>query len=216
MQMQRLASRSKPRVPRTYVYNGKQVQVFDDARTCFSILELFEDEGVYPELKLEILLQLLFADPDAVVASFDPFEEFLAEVVWQVCSLDVTGKHADECLDESVIDWKQDEPFIRASVFSAYGRSWDEIMEASTLAECAQLVSLCPHETPIGQAIYYRTAKPPKLTKYNAEQVKDFRKHQAFWKLKKSAKKADSMESSNMAAFDAFRSLERLAVSDRG
>ena len=215
--MERLLCRVRPRTAHTYIYNGKQVQVFDDARTCFSILRLFEDEELFPETKINILLKLLFPDAAQIVEDFGNLDDLLSDVLWTVCSLDIDGSHADECGGKEVIDWKADEPYIRASVFAAYGRSWDEICENTTLKEVIDLVSLCPSETPIGQALYYRTAKPPKETKYNHEQVKDFKKRQEFWRIKKNhSKSVDSVEAQNGAAYDVFRSLERKAVSARG
>lgn len=206
--MQR-AHRKRKRTPAEYVWEGRRVAVYDDARTCLTVIELFRDEGLTPKDKLSVLLRLMFEE------GFEPFpgfERFLPELLWEACALDVTGEHADECGGDEAVDWEADEQYIRASVLAAYGKTWDEIAETTTLREALSLVLLCPHETPMGQAVYYRTAKPPRETKYNREEVKAFRERRRFWRVKKRAESADDpMESMSMAAADTFRALERRA-----
>lgn len=161
-------------------YEGKSIRVYDDARTALTIIDLFSDETISIDLKYDILMKLLFVNPHGVVDGIADIQGLLVLAVEKVCALDITGGNPTE---EKVIDWAKDSQYIKASMWQTYGKSLDEISEAVTLPELGSMIALCPRETPIGQAIYYRTAQPPKPTKYNSEEIKDFRERQRFWAL---------------------------------
>ena len=157
-------------------------RVHDDAMTSLRIIELFADPEPTPAQKQEILLRLLFVDPAGVVAATADLGGLLTSIVEQTTGLDISaggdGRH-----EEPVFDWEQDEPYIRASLFAAYGRPLEEIAE---------------------QALHYRTGKPPKLTKHNGEQVEEWRKRARFWKLKGRGGGEGSMAGMDAKATDAF------------
>ncbi len=178
-------------------------RVHDDAMTSLRIIELFADPEPTPAQKQEILLRLLFVDPAGVVAATADLGGLLTSIVEQTTGLDISaggdGRH-----EEPVFDWEQDEPYIRASLFAAYGRPLEEIAEELTYRDLCELIGMVPYETPMGQALHYRTGKPPKLTKHNGEQVEEWRKRARFWKLKGRGGGEGSMAGMDAKATDAF------------
>ena len=197
----------RSRKPTAYLWEGREVLVHADADTSLRIIGLFEDEELDEETKAEILVRLLFPDPAAaMVAVGNGLKPFLAALLWELCGLDVDGSHSAETGGRRVIDFEKDSALIKASVMAAYGKSWEELSAQCTLRELTELLVLAPHETPIGQAVYYRTAKPPKPTKYNQEEVKRFRELQDHYRIEQ-VRTGDSMQRQSQAAFDAFRSL---------
>lgn len=203
-----MLQRKRSRKPTAFLYGGEEVLVFADARTSLKVIDLFSDSELYEELKAEILLQLLFPDPVETVKRLgNRFKPFLSELLWELCGLDVDGTHCSEASGERVIDFERDSELISASVMAAYGRSIDELSSECTLRELTVLIGLAPHETPIGQAIYYRTAKPPKATKYNKEEVARFKRLREHYRIKSQVRAGDSMQKQSNAAFDAFKSL---------
>ena len=190
-----MLQRKRSRKPTAFLYGGEEVLVFADARTSLKVIDLFNDGELYEELKAEILLRLLFPDPAGTVKRLGAgFKPFLSE-------------HSGDAGGERVIDFKHDSELISASVMAAYGRSFDELASQCTLRELTVLLGLAPYETPIGQAVYYRTAKPPKATKYNKEEVARFKRLQEHYRIKDQVRVGDSMQRQSQAAFDAFKSL---------
>ena len=203
-----MLQRKRSRKPTAFLYGGEEVPVFADARTSLKVVDLFNDGELYEELKAEILLRLLFPDPAGTVRRLGAgFKPFLSELLWELCGLDVDGTRSSDASGERVIDFKHDSELISASVMAAYGRSFDELASQCTLRELTVLLGLAPYETPLGQAVYYRTAKPPKATKYNKEEVARFKRLQEHYRIKDQVRVGDSMQRQSQAAFDAFKSL---------
>lgn len=165
-------------------WRGVNVMHYDDAFTGLRVAELLADEDVEPMVKAEIAAKLLFVNPDKVMASVESPLDLIVELVWKVARVDMDGTH--EANGKKLIDWEQDEQRIRASVWQTYGKPVEEILAEVTLDEFASMLSMCPHETPIGQALYYRTAKPPKPSKHNAQEREAFNKAKRFYALKQS------------------------------
>lgn len=190
-----------------YETHDLRIRVFDDARTCMKVIQLFADRDLMPEVKAEILLRLLFPDPDAVAeAAGDDLGAILGDIVWEICGLDITGEH-DTDGGKQLFDWDADEEYIRTTMLMAYGKPIEELASHMTYRELVSLIFMAPHETPMGQAIYYRTAKPPKRDKHNGEQVEEFKKRQRFWQLRTpETEQGMKAESDAMAsAFAAFK-----------
>jgi len=171
-----------------YHWEGSDFLIHDDALTCLNVCALFADDAMNPEDKLLALFDTntgadLFADTDEVLSIGTELWRFIAYIVWETCGIDLTGAHESECDGQKVIDWDKDASYIKTTLLTAYGIYWDDISQKITYAELVDLVSLAPHETPMGQALYYRTAKPPKRTKYNTEEVEHFRKAREFYAL---------------------------------
>lgn len=188
------------------------VRVYDDAETAFTVIELFADPRPSPECKRAILADLLFVDPEAVEREVADLDALMAHLAWEVALLDVDGTHAVKD-EKRVIDWEADRRYIEPSVFAAYGVPYEELCRRVTLRQLGALVGMAPHETPIGQAVYYRTAKPPKATKHNKEQVKAFNERRRFWRLEGKGEEGASPE---MAHWDVFRSLAGAARRAKG
>lgn len=166
---------------RFYEIDGQRVAVCDDARTALRIADAIREE--YPSaLKLEIVGRLLFPHYEAMCSERD-FVETLAAALWETAGLDILGRHDGEG-GPRVFDWEQDAGIIRASLLQAYGLTLEQLADAVSYRELAQLMGSVPHDTPLGQALYYRTAKPPKPTKTNREERREFDKRKRFWALR--------------------------------
>lgn len=187
------------------------VRVHDDAETAFAIIDLFADEEPSPECKRYVLAHLLFVDPEAVAERVEDLDRLMARLVWEVALLDVDGTHGVKP-EKRVIDWKADRKYIEPSVFAAYGVPYESLLRQVTLRQLGHLVGMAPHDTPIGQAVYYRTAKPPKATKHNKDQIKAFNERRRFWRLEGKEEGAGA----NMAHWDVFKSLAGAAQRAKG
>lgn len=192
-------------------YDGVLIRMYDDALTAIKVIQLFEDKSIHELFKFRLLLDLLFPNPDGVLEAIGDWDGLVQHCVSELCGLDVSKGRAP---DKDVLNLESDAPYINASLWQTYGLSLDSVASQVTFQELIELISLTPFETSIGQAIYYRTAKPPKRTKYNSEEIKDFHKRKRFWALKTS-KDAIDQESGNGAMTDAFSALRR-AVNARG
>lgn len=196
-----------------YEWHGNILGVRDSARNALLVIELFQDEQLAPEQKASLLVRMLFEDPArALSVGGDDFEELLAYIVWDAFGLDITADHvhADE-YDEQVFDWDEDAARIRASFLQGYGLSWDDAAATMTFSDvCALLGALLEsdRETPFQQAIFYRTANPPKPTKYNREEREAFAARAQHYAL---GKGKDKIESQNSAMDDTFAAMKRAA-----
>lgn len=186
------------------------VQVYDDAETALRVIDLFADTDLPIAVKANILPKMLFVDPDAVLNTVEDFDAFLDALLWELCGLDITDSRKAE-RSQKVIDWNDDEAYLSASLFAAYGRTYEELKRELPFRELCQIIGLVPFETPMGQALYYRTAKPPKPTKNNQEERKAFHERQRFFALKKHETK-ERYASMNDAATSAFAALKGVSV----
>ncbi|MFR8008329.1 MAG: Gp15 family bacteriophage protein, partial [Gordonibacter urolithinfaciens] len=187
--------------------------VCDTARNMLLDIELFADKELEPADKFQILLAMLFPEPEkAIEAAGESLDDLIACVLWDACGLDVTGTKPHE---RAVFDWESDAPRIQASFMSAYGITWDQAADGLSFADvCALLGELVEDDgqTPFAQAIYYRTAKPPRRTKYNGEQCDAWSARRSHFALKAAdASPADAMEEQNNRSRDLFAALKAVA-----
>lgn len=168
---------------RTVRWHGKDVRVRDDADTALRIVDLFADETKNPRGKLAEAIGMLFLDPESL-SEVEDFTGLLASVCWDEVRLDIDGSHRDEINGRRVLDWDADADYIQASLLACYGVSWDEVRYSYSYQQLTSMLGLVDRDTPLGQALYYRTANPPKPTKYNADEIKAWRERQAFWEIK--------------------------------
>lgn len=193
-------------------WEGLRVRVFDDAATALKIIDLLNDRTVVAHVKADIAAALLFPDPQAVAARVSDVEGLIAECVKEVALVDMRGGGDGA---DKVIDLEQDAEIIYASLWNAYGMPFEDMARKATLEEVLGIMSCVPHETPLGQALYYRTAEPPKRTKYNEGEIREFRKRQKFWKLKaEGGGEPDAAGNDAMTAM--FDSLGRQSHGERG
>jgi hypothetical protein len=197
----------------THVYDWREyrIRVIDDAENALLIQDLFSDEGLLPVEKANILLAMLFADPAKVVEAVDDIEQLLADITWDIAGLDIDGTHNDEWSAEApCFDFNQDAGRIRATLLSAYNLQWDEAKRQLTYAELCELLENAPPKSPFAQAVYYRTAKEPAATKYNAEEIENFRKAKAYYALDKLQGNPVAVQEHN--GDDLFNALKRKAT----
>lgn len=201
-----------------YDWRGRSVLVCDSCRNMLLVIELFADEELEPEDKYQILLAMLFPDPaEAFNAAGDGMNDLIACVLWDACGLDVAGTKGHE---RAVFDWESDAPRIQASLMSAYGITWDQAADGFSFADvCALLGELVEDDnaTPFQQAVYYRTAKPPKRTKHNGDQCDAWearRRHFALESRSGASKAADPMEEQNNRSRDLFAALKAAASAE--
>ncbi len=186
------------------------VRVRDDAETALRLSAALSDDSLMDAVRTRVAMELLFVDAAAVAShGFEDAEGLVHECLWQVAGIDLDGGRSDGPLGERVIDWDADADYVRASVWQAYGVSAEEMMRRTSMREFARLVGMCPRETPIGAALYYRTASEPKPTKYNEEQIREFRKAKAFWKLDKPKAAMDDGAAASSDAELAFAGIAR-------
>lgn len=190
-----------------YEWNGETVLIRDDAKTILEVIELFANEEMSQDEKTAIFFPLFFVSVDDMLlaCNYDSQEvtKLMDASIWDVCGLDVTGNHAEE---EPLWDPVEDAAYIRISLRQAYGIDWDNT--SIPFSEFVRMVGVCPYETILGKAIYYRNKDTrPKRTKYNEEQIADWdRLHKAF-ALNKKASHKDNIEQQNAVMEDHIAAL---------
>ena len=186
-----------------YEVRGRRVRVKDSLRTFLSVCRLLADDRLDVFGRMVILLPMVIENPDGFLDAFgDESHEALADIVWDAFSIDLTGERAVDKA-EKVIDWDEDKARIVATVRAAYTLSYDEFLD-TPFNEARALIGMAPHDTPMGQALYYRTAEPPRRTKHNKEEVERFRKMKEAYRLGKS-----HADNANDRATSEFDMLER-------
>ncbi len=197
----------------TYSWNGQQVDVYDSARNAILIIELFHDEELQPEEKAQLLIRMLFPDAAETVAmAGDQLGELLIHIAWEAFGLDISEdqRHASEH-EPAAFDFEEDAGRIRASLLQCFGIDWDEASRSLSYADMCSLLGMlleADTETPFQQAIYYRTAKPPKRTKHNADLCDAFEARREHFALGSSE---DATQSANDTAAGMFAAMKRAA-----
>lgn len=190
-----------------YEYEGAEVDVCDSALTAVLLAELFADEGLEPAEKEALFPAMVLADPGAALAAVGAGSlwDMLAAVSWDAFGLDLLGEHSCE-VEEPVFDWAEDAGRIRASLLQAYGLSWDEAAPRTSYADMCDLLAglMESGETPLQQAVLYRTAEPPRETRYNRDLVEAFRAKREHYRLRRETSPADAAEAANDAMASAF------------
>ena len=187
-----------------YECMGRKVRVRDSLGTYLLVIELLNDARLDVLEKMSLLYRMVLANPDGFIEAFAAESHAaLCEVLDKAFGIDLTGAAEPH---ERVIDWDGDAPMIAATVRNAYGMSYDQLKELPYREACA-LISWSPSDTPMGRALYYRTAKPPKRTKHNKEQVEEFERMRKAFRL--GANGPMSIEAANAAATAEFDAFER-------
>ena len=167
-----------PSEPRVHEVMGRRVRVYDSWRVALRLAELLDDPYFGDGQKLQVALKITLPNPEGFCEAFgdETGEAFLALMKEAFCF------DFDERAQKRVIDPVQDAARIRVTMRSAYGLG-DEFQDLP-FREVCEMVGMSPFESPMGQAIYYRTAKRPKKNKYNAEQVKAFDRLKRAYRLR--------------------------------
>lgn len=198
----------------TYEYKGAEFDVCDSAYDAMLIGELFADYDLTEAEKEALLPRMLFADPAAAIEKAgEEFWYMVREVIWQAMGVDLDGSRGAG--ENPVFDWEEDAGRIRASMLQAYGLRWDSECRSMSYAEFCDLLTglMEAGETPMQQAIYYRTASLPKETKHNKDYVAAFKAKRDYYRLhgKEPSSAKDVMQSRNDAMASAFASEFALA-----
>ena len=192
----------------TYEYEGAGYDVCDSALNAMLVNELFADTELSEEDKQQLLPAMLFADlpADIETAGRDGFWDMVDAVLWDAMGVDLYGTRGAAGCEEHVFDWDEDAGRIRASLLQAYGLDWDTVAGSMSYGAFLDLVAglMESGETPLQQAIYYRTAKCPKETKNNREYVGAFRTRAAHFALHADRTEAGRMGAANDAMASAF------------
>lgn len=190
-----------------YRYEGAEIDVCDSALDAVLVAELFADEALDPAEKEALFPAMVLADPDGAIAAVGAgsFWDMLDSVSWDAFGLDLLGRRAEQ-VEEPVFDWAEDAGRIRASLLQAYGVSWDEAAPRTSYADMCDLLAglMEAGETPLQQAVYYRTAEPPRETRYNRDTVEAFRARREHFRLRREPSAADAAEAANDAMASAF------------
>ena len=200
-----------------YEYEGAGYDVCDSALNAMLVNELFADTELSEEDKQRLLPAMLFADLPAAIetAGRDGFWDMVDSVLWDSMGVDLYGTRGAAGAEEHVFDWDEDAGRIRASLLQAYGLDWDAVAGSMSYGAFLDLVAglMESGETPLQQAIYYRTAKCPKETKNNREYVEAFRARAAHFALHADRTESGRMDAANGAMASAFAA--ELAAAER-
>lgn len=188
---------------------GYPVRVYDTLSDFFAVRDALQDDFLDDQDRFHVLLALIFVDPQGVCNALDgDIQSFLAETIWDAFGIDIVGNKEHD--DKRILDWDEDQQRMVVTSRTAYAMGWDDL-SALPYKEACLLMMGAPHETPMGQAIYYRTQKPPKETKYNKDQVKAWKEAKKFYALKTRANTEQSMERANAAADAQFQAMAAAA-----
>lgn len=174
-------------------WEGKRIRVYCDAVKALRVAEMLDDTQIDAPYKRVLLEELLVVNVEGAKAALEDYTGFLIEVAWDIAKVDMLGTHDSET-SEKIIDWEKDARYIEGTIWQVYGVSAQEMGRKVSLSQFAELLGQAPFETPMGQAIHYRTAEEPKRTKYNDEEIKHFRKMRDFWALEGTTKGAKNCD----------------------
>lgn len=192
---------------------GHRVRVYDTLDDFLLVRAALQDELLDGEDRFWILVEMIYPDPEAVYEAIgDDLPAFLSETLYQCFGIDIDGTRPHD--DRRALDWDEDRQRIIVTGRTAYSMGWDDLRRIPYTEACA-LMMLAPHETPMGQAVYYRLGKPPKETKYNKEQVKAWRDARKHYRLQSTEKNSiERQMAAEAAQFDALA--RRAKAAQRG
>ncbi|MEG2932718.1 MAG: Gp15 family bacteriophage protein [Gordonibacter sp.] len=190
------------RIAHVYRVLNRNLRVIDGFEIGLLVSDLFEDALFDTNEKQAILLQMIFPDPSGFLSAFNGNqEEALSDTLWQAFGIDVSG---DKPHEKPIIEWEQDAERIKATMLMAYGLDWEEARSRISYRDMCSLLGQAPHETPMGQALYYRTAKQPKATKHNREQIADFNRAKKHYAIREKNIYAPSANDDACVMFEAI------------
>ena len=172
-----------------YEYGGASYDVCDSAPNAMLVGELFADESLSEWDKQRLLPEMLFPDPAAALelAGRTRFWDMVDSVLWDSMGVDLYGTRGATGREDPVFDWEEDAGRISYAEFLDLVAG---LMEAG--------------ETPLQQAIYYRTAKAPRENKHNGEYVRAFRARAEHFRLRGAASEGDRAGAQDAAMASAF------------
>lgn len=206
------AYRPGGRLAHKYEYRGAVVLAHDSCRTALLVIDLLGDQSFSDTEKLALMAELVIADPAPSELDPDDLVGVLDAVLWEMAGIDLVGTREARGGVRS-FDWDEDQARIRASLLMAYGLDWEDASRRYTFAEvCDLLAMLCEADTktPFAEAVYYRTAEPPRLTPTNAEYVRAWKANQRRYRLGGEPTEMERKREAEAAA-KAFDSLWRAA-----
>ena len=178
-------------------------EAYSDAVAALRLLDLADEDAPAAD-KTWVAWRAVFVDAEPASKEGPGL---LSRAAWELYGIDLDGSHVSECGGKRVIDWEADAQRIAASVRQVYGVAWEQFARETTFRDACAMIGMLPRETPMGTAIYYRTAEAPKFNGRNAEQVQAFRKLQQAYAIEGKNGMADA----NASATDMFNALRRAA-----
>lgn len=176
-------------------------EAYDDVLAALRLMEAMRGDMTAADRRW-LAYRIVFADPEAAEREGDCL---LAEAVWDLYGIDLDGSHASECGGRRLIDWQGDAARIAASVRQAYGVPWERFARETGFRDACELICLLPRDTPMGTAIYFRTAEPPKPNGRNSEQISEWKRVARFYAID------DGRTDMNGAESDFFAALAKAA-----
>ena len=206
------ALRVNGKLAHKYEYTGGSITVHDSCRNALLVIELLGDQSVRIGNKPELLMRMLFPNPDEI-----PPEQALNAldaVLWDMAGIDLLNTRETPSGGAQAFDWDEDAMRIRASLMMAYGLDWETASRELTFAEVCDLLAMlleADSKTPFAEAVYYRTAKPPKFDGHNREFVDAWKASQRRYRLHSAAAVSEERRREDAAASAAFESLWKAA-----
>lgn len=218
MELTRYRGRDERGTWGVYEWEGRKVRAYDSMANALRVIEFFSDESLDPLTKSAIFPRLLLVDPEGVRDAVDDMPGLLSMIVWEAFGLDIDGTHGLVPDDRRVIDWDGDAQVIKASLYQVYGLPWDEMARELSFRDVTSMMGLVPHDTPLGQALYYRTADPPEPTGHNDEEIRFFMERQEHWRIKDEPNPDDarSVEAMDQRCIDAARAMYEAGLRNGG
>ena len=105
------------RLPTTLEVAGKKMEIRTDFRDVLVIMQAFNDPDLLPEEKYEVMLKILFMDPEEIPGS--AYTEAVRQALW---FLDCGQEADDKKPPRKVMDWEQDEHILFPAINKVAGR----------------------------------------------------------------------------------------------
>ena len=180
------------------VFEGHEA--YDDAVAALRLMAALKDPQAGAADRAWLAWRIVFFSPQEAQAQG---HGLLCRAAWGLYGIDMDGSHAGECGGQRIIDWEADATRIAASIRQAYGIPWERFARETSFRDACAMIGLLPRETPMGTAIYYRTAEPPKPDGRNAERIAEFNRLRNLFAI------SDTMGESSDAMAGIFASLAR-------
>ena len=171
--------------------------VRDDALAAFRAMALMRDPEATPEDRAAVLPMVMLPDGGGLALCM--------RAAWELYGIDLTGEHAGECGGQDALDWERDEGIVKASLMAAYGLHWSDAVTCMPYRDLLSMVMLLPRDTPMGQAVYYRTAEVP--DGLSDRQREEWLERRDFWLLEREDDDGSAASAEASAAFDMIKAM---------
>lgn len=201
------------RLAHKYTYDGREILVHDSCRTALLVIDLIGDQLLSESEKIAVMAELVLAEPEKIPV--ESLVSTLDAVLWDMAGIDLLGTREADYSGTQAFDWDEDQARIKASLLMAYGLDWEDASRRYTLAEICDLLGMlleAESKTPFAEAVYYRTAQPPKRTPTNADYVDAWKANQRRYRLHTKQAVSEEREREDAAASAAFESLWKAAM----